>query len=243
VFDSDYTAQDHSYRENDHYARAKYGITLRWLGDPGMPPRRLVNIGCGAGLFNRLAHDAGFAVDACEPDPAAHAIAAATAPAGLAVHLGGLFDAPIAPGADIVVMHDVLEHVENDHAAVDRLAEILAADGQLIVSVPALPRLFGLHDEMLGHYRRYERRGLERVLGRRFEVSRMRYFGFVFIPVTAWYSRWRRRPYPTAPAGSSSWVGSAFDVACRAEGRVPMPIGTSLLADARRLRREPRSAG
>src|SRR5262245_8076285 len=70
VVDLAYTADDHAFRESDEYAQAKYDITLRWLG-PGQG-RRLLNIGCGAGLFNELAHRAGFAVEACEPDPEAY---------------------------------------------------------------------------------------------------------------------------------------------------------------------------
>ena len=78
MVDVEYTTDDHEFRESDDYARAKYAITLRWLGPARH--RRLLNIGCGGGLFNRLAHDAGFAVEACEPDPVAHRIALATAP-------------------------------------------------------------------------------------------------------------------------------------------------------------------
>ncbi len=87
--DARYTARDHAFRESDHYARAKYDITLRWLAELSIgtsaSPRRLVNIGCGAGLFNRLAHEAGFAVEACEPD----ADACASAPRGCAAGGGG----------------------------------------------------------------------------------------------------------------------------------------------------------
>jgi SAM-dependent methyltransferase len=233
VFDSDYTARDHDFRDDDHYARAKYELTLRWLGAPGSPPRRLVNIGCGAGLFNRLASEAGFVVEACEPEPSAHAVAAAAAPAGVTVYLGGLYDAPIAPGADVVVMHDVLEHIQDDRPAVNQLARLVAPNGRLVLSVPALQALFGLHDELLGHFRRYDRKSLADVLVPRFSIDRMRYFGLTFIPITAWYSRWRRKPYPTSAAGGTSVVGRAFDLACRAEGRVAVPLGTSLVVEAR----------
>jgi 2-polyprenyl-3-methyl-5-hydroxy-6-metoxy-1,4-benzoquinol methylase len=232
VVDADYTAQDHSFRENDHYAGAKYDITLRWLG-PGRG-RRLANIGCGAGLFNRMAADAGFTVEACEPDPAAYELAAESAPDGVVVHCAGLFDAPIAAGADVVVMHDVLEHIEDEAGAVARLAELVAANGALVISVPALQQLFGLHDEMLGHYRRYTRGQLKAALEPAFTIDRTRYFGFTFIPVTAYFSRWKRKPYPTGPAGQESFVGKAFAAACRVEARVPTPVGTSVLALAHR---------
>ena len=50
---SSYTADDHAFRESDEYARAKYDMTLRWLGPAA--GRTLLNVGCGNGLFNELA--------------------------------------------------------------------------------------------------------------------------------------------------------------------------------------------
>jgi 2-polyprenyl-3-methyl-5-hydroxy-6-metoxy-1,4-benzoquinol methylase len=229
MVDAEYTASDHEFRENDDYARAKYDITLRWLGPAR--GRTLLNVGCGGGLFNTLAADAGFVVEACEPDPAAFKVAADNARTGITVHEGGLFDAPLNAGADVIVMHDVLEHIEDDNGAVKRLTELLDDDGRVVLSVPALQQLFGLHDEMLGHFRRYDKKTLRAVVAPRFTVERMRYFGLSFIPVTAFYSKWKRRPYPTGAAGNTSIVGKAFAAVCRAESRVPLPLGTSLVAE------------
>jgi len=232
VVDLAYTASDHQFRENDYYARAKYDITLRWLGPAR--GRTLLNIGCGAGLFNLLAHDAGFSVVACEPDPVAHGRALAAAPDGVVVHLGGLFDAPLTQSADVVVMHDVLEHIDDEAAAVSELWRLVDADGTMVLSVPALQSLYGLHDERLGHHRRYTRRSLRSTLDDRFVVRRMRYFGLSLIPVTLWFSRWRRQPYPTATATGASLVGRAFALLCRGESFVPTPLGTSLVCQASR---------
>ena len=232
MVDLAYTAHDHEFRENDDYARAKYDITLRWLGPAR--GRTLLNIGCGAGLFNTLAHDAGFSVEACEPDPVAHCRASAAAPNGVVVHLGGLFDAPLTPGADVVVVHDVLEHIDDEAAAVTELHRLIGAEGTMVMSVPALQSLYGLHDERLGHHRRYTRRSLRSALDGQFVVRRMRYFGMSLIPVTLWFSRWRRRPYPTAAATGPSLVGRAFALLCRGESFVPTPLGTSLVCEASR---------
>jgi 2-polyprenyl-3-methyl-5-hydroxy-6-metoxy-1,4-benzoquinol methylase len=229
VADADYTTQDHAFRDDDDYARAKYDITLRWLGpDSG---RTLGNVGCGNGLFNTMAAGAGFNVAACEPDPVAHANAVAAAPDGVEVRLGGLFDGPFDQPVDVVVMHDVLEHIADERAALEALSGLLRAGGRVVLSVPALPRLFGYHDELLGHYRRYTKASLRSALEPLFEIRRMRYFGFTFIPVTAWYSRFRRTNYPTSSATGRSLLGRAFSAACRIESRVPTPIGTSLVCE------------
>jgi 2-polyprenyl-3-methyl-5-hydroxy-6-metoxy-1,4-benzoquinol methylase len=232
MVDAAYTDQDHQFRENDDYARAKYDITLRWLGPAGSPPRRLLNIGCGAGLFNEMAADAGFVVEACEPDPAAHAFAAENASGAVTVHLGGVFDAPLTAGADVIVMHDVLEHIEDEAATVEALRRLVAPGGRLVISVPAMSSLFGLHDELLGHHRRYNKRSLRSAIEGSFRVERIRYFGMSLIPVTMWFSRWRRKPYPTDAATGPSLLGRAFAAVCAVEARVPLPLGTSLICEA-----------
>jgi SAM-dependent methyltransferase len=227
--DAGYTRADHLARESDHYAKAKYEITLRWLGPPD--GRRLLNIGCGNGLFNSMAHAVGFQVEACEPDPVAVADARRSAPVGVVVYEGGVSNAPFEPGADVIIMHDVLEHIKDDGDAVQRVAELLAPKGRAIVSVPAIPSLFGLHDELLGHYRRYSKSSLRAVLDRQFRVERIRYFGMSFIPITLVFSKWARRPYPTPSESGPGLMDRLFAKVCDIESRVPTPIGTSVICE------------
>ena len=58
---------------------------------------------------------------------------------------------------DTIILVHVLEHVEQDREALDHLHGLLAPKGRVLIEVPALPILFSVHDEMLGHYRRYNR--------------------------------------------------------------------------------------
>lgn len=58
---------------------------------------------------------------------------------------------------DTIILVHVLEHVEQDRKALDHLHGLLAPEGRILIEVPALPILFSVHDEMLGHYRRYNR--------------------------------------------------------------------------------------
>jgi SAM-dependent methyltransferase len=190
-----------------------------------------LNVGCGNGLFNTMAHDAGFTVEACEPDAIALADARRSAPPGVLVHAGGVFDAPFEQGADVVVMHDVLEHILDDSGAVHRIASLLRPGGRAVLSVPAMPSLFGLHDEMLGHHRRYTRTSLSAVVGAAFRVRRVRYFGMTFIPITFVFSRWRRLPYPSPSSSGGGVIDRVFGFVCGVESRLPVPIGTSLICD------------
>jgi 2-polyprenyl-3-methyl-5-hydroxy-6-metoxy-1,4-benzoquinol methylase len=227
-----YAAMDHGLRESDAYGQGKYLITLRWLADC----RRgslLYNVGCGGGLFNRMAVDAGFRVEAFEPDPVAFELARRDGPQRhCTLHPIAVDEIEGASVADVIVMHDVLEHIENDTDVVERLQQLLVPDGVLVLSVPALPSLFGFHDEQLGHYRRYTCQSLRRALSQQFDILHLRYYGFAFLPVTAYYSRFRRRPYPTRPS-ESGLMSAAFRAVCAVEGRVSMPIGTSLICLAR----------
>ena len=56
---------------------------------------------------------------------------------------------------DAVLALDVIEHLDDDRAAVARLAELVIPDGIVVVSVPALPDLWTEFDAIQGHRRRY----------------------------------------------------------------------------------------
>jgi SAM-dependent methyltransferase len=231
----DYTTADHEFRDDDVYALGKYQLTSRWLRQ--LETRgTLFNIGCGAGQFNAMAVELGFSVRGFEPDPNAFALAMANLPPERCEVQQLGIEAIAGDGvADVIVMHDVLEHIEDEAATVNRVATLLKPGGTLVISVPALPSLFGYHDEQLGHYRRYTRRTLSAALRSKFDIDRMRYYGATMIPITLWYSRLRRQPYPTANVAGGGIAGRGLAALCRAEERIPGPLGTSLvcLAHAR----------
>jgi hypothetical protein len=57
---------------------------------------------------------------------------------------------------NLVLMLDVIEHVEDDRGALrDTVSSFLIPGGWLLVSAPAGDMLFSRHDERLGHKRRY----------------------------------------------------------------------------------------
>ena len=75
----------------------------------------------------------------------------------------GSLDAPLAfesDAFDLVVCLDVLEHIADDLAALRELRRVSAADGRLLVTVPAHRWLWGAHDDLAGHQRRYTRASL-----------------------------------------------------------------------------------
>jgi SAM-dependent methyltransferase len=79
---------------------------------------------------------------------------------------------------DVVFMMEVLEHIEDDGAALETVAGLLRRGGHLLLSVPANARWFGPSDHCAGHYRRYERgQLLALVQAAGFEVTRAWSYG------------------------------------------------------------------
>jgi SAM-dependent methyltransferase len=80
---------------------------------------------------------------------------------------------------DLVCAFEVLEHLEDDHGALEEWRGYVAPGGSLLISVPADPSRFGLADEKAGHFRRYSRAGMEELLQTKgFTEIRMLNYGF-----------------------------------------------------------------
>jgi SAM-dependent methyltransferase len=56
----------------------------------------------------------------------------------------------------IILMFDVLEHIEQDELAVDKLRTLLRKKGYLLVSFPVKMKEWRWDDDYYGHFRRYE---------------------------------------------------------------------------------------
>jgi SAM-dependent methyltransferase len=65
---------------------------------------------------------------------------------------------------DAIVAVNVVEHIEDDHALIARLAALLKPGGKLLIYVPACQFAYGSLDRALGHYRRYTRKTLTKLL-------------------------------------------------------------------------------
>jgi glycosyltransferase involved in cell wall biosynthesis len=104
---------------------------------------------------------------------------------------------------DTAVCFNVIEHVNDDGAALAGLRKLLVPGGLLLLIVPAHPWLFGSLDEHLGHFRRYEKAALtEKLSAAGFEVEKLAYYNQVAVP--GWYvnGKWlNRRVIPNFQLG------------------------------------------
>ncbi|GBU22060.1 hypothetical protein R80B4_01963 [Fibrobacteres bacterium R8-0-B4] len=78
---------------------------------------------------------------------------------------------------DAVMLMDVIEHIQDDSAFLEKILTKLSAGALVIVTVPAFQMLFSNHDVFLKHYRRYGRKQLLTVLrSNNLCVERCHYF-------------------------------------------------------------------
>ena len=132
-------------------------------------PSRILEFGAGEGAFGVwLASRYDYA--GVEPDETSQAVAAGRLQAaGQGTVLQAL--APDSPHADTVCAFEVLEHIQDDAAALKTWREQLEPRGHLLISVPAHSTRFGVSDRYVGHYRRYDRGALQNLLeGAGFEI-------------------------------------------------------------------------
>ena len=130
---------------------------------------------------------------------------------------------------DSVVLMNVLEHIEDDLAALVALKRRLDANGKLVVLVPAGPWAFGAIDRRLGHYRRYSKSYSRRLFNAaNLGVEFIRYYNFIGI----WGWWWNARM--GGLEGQSDAQIRMFDqwivpVVSRVERFIRPPVGQSIL--------------
>jgi len=90
---------------------------------------------------------------------------------------------------DLVTALDVIEHIDDDRAAVREIVRVTRPGGHLLVTVPAFPGLWSDHDEVNHHQRRYRGREIRELLAANgCDIVRFTYINTFLFPV-AWVVR------------------------------------------------------
>jgi len=103
----------------------------------------------------------------------------------LRVDVGDLFALDDATQYDLAIAFEVLEHIEDDLGALERLRRLLRPGGHFLISVPAHMSKWGATDIWAGHVRRYERAELRAKLSSSgFDVSSFVSYGYPLLNLT-----------------------------------------------------------
>jgi SAM-dependent methyltransferase len=217
--------------------RARRDILTDFLVREGELPAgaRILEIGCGTG--HNLPMLAKFgSVEAIEIDPAAREIASqrlgqpvgsAPLPALTGVERGAY---------DLIAVLDVVEHIEDDVAALKAMAECLKPGGKILITVPAHQWMWSAHDTVNHHHRRYSKATLAKAIAAAGLKSRkLGYFNSLLFPLAA-ASRIAGRLRGKDDSDDSpppKLVNSVFETIFRFErhlvGRVPLTPGVSIV--------------
>jgi SAM-dependent methyltransferase len=161
--------------------------------------------------------------------------------------LGDITRVPLATASlDLVTAFDIVEHVDDDAAALTELARICRPGGHVLLTVPALQFLWGNQDVISHHRRRYTLGEIEqRVRAAGFTPRRLSYFNALLFPAVAAVRVARRlRGEPKGKIKSDFTMtkpGLVNDTLARvfaAEGRLltrwRLPVGVSVVCLAER---------
>jgi SAM-dependent methyltransferase len=217
---------------------------------PAAAGRRIVSVGCGppASLdwLVPFAGEKGVVVGLdADPSGALRVPGAGRAPAGIELVIGALEAAPLrSRSCDAVLALDVLEHLDDDVRGLEEAARLVAPGGLLLVTVPALPSLWGNQDVVNQHRRRYTRRALAEIFQRvGLPAPRLSFFNtLLFPPIAA--VRWGRRLLGSVAVTTSDFEGARpgalnnllaglFAAERHVLQRASLPVGVSLMAVSR----------
>ena len=225
--------------ERHWWFAARRKILDKVLADLRLPAdAQILEAGCGTGgnLSMLARHGRVFGM---ETNTQALEFAAAKSTAIIAA---GRLPAPI-PFAgqtfDLIALLDVLEHLDEDAAALSALRARLKPGGWLLITVPAYPFLWSRHDELHHHKRRYVARGLRSVIeDAGYRVQYLSYFNTWLFPLIA---AARLVGAGSGHSGDLSMpnrfinalLGGIFSSERVLLGRIAFPFGVSLLALSR----------
>lgn len=199
---------------------------------------KILELGCGTG--HNLAMLGSFGhVDGLELDEEARALSERRL--GRKVMSAPLPELAGVPDRsyDLIGAFDVIEHIEDDVAALASIAEKLKPTGKFVMTVPAHQWMWSAHDVVNHHKRRYSKSSLKALIQRSpLRLDSIGYFNSLLFPAAVaerLASKARGKDegdlgLPAAPLNTA--LERTFAAERHLIGRVPLPPGLSLYAVA-----------
>jgi SAM-dependent methyltransferase len=220
--------------------RARREVLAALIRREAKPPKgaKILELGCGTG--HNLAMLSGFGyVDGLELDEEARTLSEKRL--GRKVMSAPLPELAGVPdrGYDLIGAFDVIEHIADDGAALDSIAEKLKPTGKFVMTVPAHQWMWSAHDVVNHHKRRYSRRSLKALIDASpMKLQKIGYFNSLLFPLAvAQRAASKLRGDEDAdvrlpPAPLNAALEKAFAAERYLVGRLPLPPGLSLFAVA-----------
>jgi SAM-dependent methyltransferase len=222
-------------------ARRQLAVEVLAREIAGRPDARILDVGCGTGsnlsAFARLGHAVGI-------DMSTDALQFCRQRGVERVALSEIESLPFPDATfDVITAMDILEHTDDDLAALRELRRVLRPGGLLLSTVPAYGFLWSEHDEALKHRRRYTAHELRnKMTVTDFQIERTSYFiTALFLPIFAMrihQGLFKKSTHPQTsirllPRWLNSGLVGLLGLERRLFRRVNLPFGVSIVALAR----------
>jgi SAM-dependent methyltransferase len=147
---------------------------------------------------------------------------------------------------DAVVLLNVLEHIEDDAAAIGHLFRILKPGGVAVIEIPAGPGLYDVYDKQLMHFRRYRRKDAVSLFENAgFHTLKASHLGFFVYPAF-WAVKKKNRLFAKEQhaaevvakdiksSGSSKLLSSMLNLELKLGEKMSFPVGIRCLLTCRK---------
>ena len=207
--DRDYELQTHAAEDRHWWYRGRRKVIERVISDLRLPARaRILDAGCGSGrnMVEFARHGTVTGIELSQTS-----VQLARGRESGEVIEGSVLEMPFeADSFDLAASLDVIEHLQDDVAALRELRRVVAPGGTLLVTVPAYQWLWSGHDEINHHFRRYTRRSLQRAgEAAGWQQARTTYFNSLLLPAAIMLRVLDRFSRKTTESSLDLWVPPA----------------------------------
>ena len=204
--------------------------------------QKLLDFGCGDGLFLNHLAERGYSFDMVGYDPYYPIDKINYTEHGIKIFKS--LNSISGNQFDILCAFEVIEHIKNDEEALLQIRNLLTSQGTLLLTVPSYHFLYSHCDAAVGHYRRYTKSSVIKLLEKTgFSVLHSTYFFSFLIPIAFIFKYYqlvrkigRKEPNLGLPTDFMNILSTLASMEYKFMQKIGfyLPCGTSILVVARK---------